>query len=42
MKESLGMGERILKDFARRMRIFDGLVKSILAYFSEVWGWSEN
>ena len=29
-------------DYGRRMKIFDSLVVGILAYGTEVWGWTEK
>ena len=36
------IGERKLKnDWKKRMRLFDALVRSVMCYGTEVWGWKE-
>ena len=40
MAQIWGIGRRKFKNnFERRMRIFRSIVKSILMYASEIWGW---
>lgn len=42
MKYIWSIGERNFKgDFRRRMILFDYIVKSILLYRAEIWGWTE-
>jgi len=39
----LGLGERICKDdFGRRGMLFAYLVKSVMEYSVEIWGWEER
>ena len=43
MRKTWGIGESILKDdFNKRMMMFDYLVKSIILYGAEIWGWTER
>ena len=43
MKQAWGFGKRLFQDnFERRMHLFDYLVKSVLFYGVEIWGWSEE
>ncbi|XP_071582471.1 uncharacterized protein [Temnothorax nylanderi] len=38
-----GLGERLCKDdFSRRWTLFKYLVKSVMEYGAEIWGWSEK
>ena len=42
MKKIWGIGENIFKEnYNRRMMMFDYLVKSIILYGVEIWGWKE-
>lgn len=42
MKQTWGIGKRIFEDdFNRRVALFQHLVKSILLYGVEIWGWEE-
>lgn len=42
MRQTWGIGERKFKNnFERRIKIFECLVKSIILYAAEVWGWAE-
>lgn len=43
VKQVWGIGERLFKnDFKTRMKLFDTLVKSIISYGVEIWGWEER
>ena len=43
MRQAWGIGKRLFQDqFVRRIMLFDCLVKSILFYGVEVWGWRED
>ncbi|XP_046145525.1 uncharacterized protein LOC123988820 [Osmia bicornis bicornis] len=43
MKQTWGIGERRFKNnFERRMKIYRSLVKSVMMYAAEIWGWSES
>ena len=43
MRQVWGIGKRMFEnDFVRRMMLFDYLVKSVLFYGVEVWGWKED
>lgn len=43
MKQTRGIGERRFKNnYMRRMKIFESLVKSIMLYAAEIWGWKEE
>jgi hypothetical protein len=38
-----GIGERKWGgDFRRRMMMFESMIKSILMYGTEIWGWKEQ
>ncbi|XP_033214032.1 uncharacterized protein LOC117171088 [Belonocnema kinseyi] len=42
MKKIWGIGENLFKeDCPRRMRMFEALVRSVLMYGVEIWGWKE-
>ncbi|XP_044580688.1 uncharacterized protein LOC123262505 [Cotesia glomerata] len=42
MKHTWSIGERIFKkDYRRRIKMFDSLVVSVMAYGVELWGWEE-
>ena len=42
-KKTWGLGERNCKeDFKRRVMLFNYLVRSVMAYGFEVWGWAER
>ena len=42
MRQVWGIGKRLFEnDFERRMMLFDYLVKSVLFYGVEVWGWKQ-
>ena len=42
-KKTWGLGEnRCTNDFKRRKMLFDYLVKSVMAYGCEIWGWKEH
>nr|XP_034190794.1 uncharacterized protein LOC117609058 [Osmia lignaria] len=43
MKQTWGIGERRFKNnFERRMKIYRSLVKSVMMYAADIWGWSES
>lgn len=43
LKQTLGIGQKRFKNnFERRMKIYNCLVKSIMLYAAEVWGWKET
>ena len=43
MKQTWGIGERRFKNnFERRMKIYRSMVKSVMMYAAEIWGWSES
>jgi len=43
MRQTWGLGKRLFpNDFKRRMFLFDTLVKSVLLYGVEIWGWREE
>lgn len=42
MRQVWGLGERRMRgDFKRRMMLFDYLIRSVIMYGAEVWGWKE-
>lgn len=37
-----GLGERICRnDFKRRQMLYNYLVRSVMSYSAEIWGWKE-
>lgn len=43
MKQTWGIGQRRFRSsFERRMKIYNSLVKSIILYAAEIWGWTET
>ncbi len=43
LKAVWGLAERRLKnDFVRRIWLFDSLIKSVIMYGAEIWGWKER
>lgn len=42
MKQTWNIGERLFKDFERGMKMFKSLVRSVILYGAEIWGWSNE
>lgn len=43
MKRIWSIGERLFKeDFERRMKMFKSLIRSVILYGAEIWGWNNE